>query len=128
MECAFCGQYRNSKWRSTPDPNDESRKKVKTRHCAVIQKYISGDQEVCDKFEPDSHFFCNRYNYQLTTAECVSRRKKKISRKCSGSCRQYLEVIELHKAVVFFDRKKKADAPKSVLIRRTKQEVQDEQK
>lgn len=115
MDCQNCSQYRNSTKRSGIDQNDETGTKPKTRFCSTHKMYVGPTQDACTQFEPDVKFHCQRYNYQLSTTECLARRQKKIFKKCNGRCNQYKEIVELHKQAVFHKRKQ---AIKPTLIRR----------
>jgi hypothetical protein len=120
MDCYLCKMYRNAKWRNTPDKNEEGkRKEAKTRYCATKTKYVSGDDEACPDFIPDGHFFCDRHNITLTTAQCLIRKQKGLSRKCK-KCRQVNEVIQLHKKLSLYERiaAREAGIPVPLLRRR----------
>lgn len=111
MECQNCKQFRNAKWRSTPENNE----KAKTRYCDNTKKYVSGIQDSCNLYEPDNRFHCKRYNYMLDTIQCINRRKNSIFKKCTGTCTQYANVVELHKQYTMYERKRKP----TILVLRT---------
>lgn len=99
MNCGLCYYFKYSLKRS---PSTES----PTRKCNVIGKFVLYQQTICDQFKPDNHFWCERYRYSLTVAECVNRRKNKIHTKCTSTCRQYSTNVELSKIIHFYNLKK----------------------
>lgn len=125
MTCGVCSRFAEAKWRITSEP-EEGKKKFapKLRHCNIAQKYIPSETEKCDHFEPNNKFWCYTNNYWINVAACVSKYNKGYDDTCKG-CKQHKEVVELHRARVFWQRKQDSllntEDSKPVLLKRRPQ-------
>lgn len=111
IECHYCSLFQEAKWRINPDADDEEskRKKIKLRHCGVIQKYIPSHQETCDNFRPSNKFWCDKLGYWISVKACITKKAKGNVDECHN-CSQYQVIMRVARALSFLERKLAAEA------------------
>lgn len=122
ITCRFCTKFCLSKWRITADPDEEGKKKIaKDRHCPHIDKYVSGEREICeDGFIPYHLFYCDNENCWQHVEACLSRSQKGISEVCFG-CKQHAVIMMVQRKRHFYKlklQKFEEEETKPKLVRR----------
>lgn len=115
MECQYCGRYQNSKWRIKSEEESNKKYTPQERHCNIVNKYISGNREVCDHFEPYHLFWCNRNNFWQHVEACLARSKKGIDDLCFG-CSQHRTIAEIQRKRHFIKLKAERDTDVEVEV------------